>query len=206
MRILVFGSTGKLGQLVVKEALRRGHLVTGFVRRPEQLAVTHPNVRIVFGDIYDPASIDQAMGGHEAVISALGMSFFGRAPICSDGMRAIVPAMERHGVRRLLAVSAFGAGEDQNYNLYTRFLRFVVPHQMVDKDAMEDLVRPTHLDWTIIRPAPYLDFFQSGKFAVRDKLRGLFSFSTRQGVAQATISLLEQNKAVHQAVAIESGK
>ena len=206
MRILVFGSTGKLGQLVVKEALRRGHSVTGFVRRPERLPVTHPNVRVAFGDIYDAGSVEAAMPGHDVVVSTLGMPLFGRVPICSDGMRVIVPAMERHGIRRLLAISAFGAREDQGYNFYTRHLRWVIPSHMADKDAMEEIIRGSNLSWTIVRPAAYVDFFASEHFVAREKLKGFYPISSRTAVAHALLSLLEQNKGLRQAVAIQSGK
>jgi uncharacterized protein len=35
MKIVVIGATGNIGQRVAKEALRRGHEVTGAVRDPE---------------------------------------------------------------------------------------------------------------------------------------------------------------------------
>lgn len=203
MRILIFGSTGKLGQLVVREALRRGHRVTGFIRRPERLAVTHPNVRLAFGDIYDQASVDQAVPGHDAVISTLGMPLFGTVPICWDGMKAIVPAMQRHGVRRLLAISAFGAGDDRNNSLYTRHLRWFVPNHMADKDAMEEVIRASNLAWTMVRPAAYFGFWPSDRYVLREKLQGFYPSSTRTAVAHALIFVLEQNKYIQQAIAVQ---
>ncbi|MFT4976570.1 MAG: hypothetical protein ACI8S6_002475, partial [Myxococcota bacterium] len=38
MQIVVFGSTGKTGRLVVEQALERGHRVVAAARTPEKLA------------------------------------------------------------------------------------------------------------------------------------------------------------------------
>src|SRR3989442_15914918 len=36
--IVVIGSTGRTGRLVLEEGLRRGHMMTAFTRRPDTLA------------------------------------------------------------------------------------------------------------------------------------------------------------------------
>jgi putative NADH-flavin reductase len=72
MKLLVFGATGGTGRRLVQQALQQGHVVTAFARDPAKIHVTHDNLRVVRGDILDPASVETAVAGQDAVVSALG--------------------------------------------------------------------------------------------------------------------------------------
>ena len=73
MKLLVFGATGGTGRQLVQQALRQGHVVTAFARDPGKIPLTHDNLRVVRGDILRPDSVETAMAGQEAVLSALGI-------------------------------------------------------------------------------------------------------------------------------------
>jgi len=51
MKIVVFGATGTIGKHVVDQALAAKHIVTAFVRNPQKLGITHPNLGYVTGDV-----------------------------------------------------------------------------------------------------------------------------------------------------------
>ena len=72
MKLLVFGASGGTGSRLVQQALEQGHVVTAFARDPAKIQLTHANLHVVRGDIQQPDSVDAAMTGQEAVISALG--------------------------------------------------------------------------------------------------------------------------------------
>ena len=72
MRLLVFGATGGTDRECVDQALAEGHQVTAFVRQPAALAVQHPDLTIIQGDITDQDAVRRAIPGHDVVISALG--------------------------------------------------------------------------------------------------------------------------------------
>src|SRR4051794_34954366 len=72
MKIAVFGATGATGQQVVQQALEQGHSVTALARTPERLAITHSSLRIVKGNVLDPAAVEQTIQGTGAVLSCLG--------------------------------------------------------------------------------------------------------------------------------------
>src|SRR5438105_11978987 len=59
MKIVVFGATGNVGRRVVKEALGRGHTVTGVARKP--LTLSEPGARAVSGDATTVASVIAAV-------------------------------------------------------------------------------------------------------------------------------------------------
>lgn len=72
-RLLVFGATGGTGRQIVRQAIRQGHVVTAFARDPSKIRLTHENLRVVQGDILQPDSVDRAVAGQDAVLSALGI-------------------------------------------------------------------------------------------------------------------------------------
>jgi len=71
MNLLIVGATGGTGQQLVTQALERGHRVTALVRR-QRPAEQRPGLTMVLGDVLDPPSVDGAVQGQDAVLSALG--------------------------------------------------------------------------------------------------------------------------------------
>jgi putative NADH-flavin reductase len=57
MRIIVFGITGRIGSRVAKEALDRGHEVTGIARDPSSFTLKHPKLQVAKGDVTDASSV-----------------------------------------------------------------------------------------------------------------------------------------------------
>lgn len=110
MKLLVFGSTGGTGRQLVELALARGHAVTAFARNPAKLDIRHANLKVVQGDVMDFASVEKAVQGQEAVLSALGSPAWKNTAVRSDGTQHIVCAMEEVGVRRFVSLSTLGAG------------------------------------------------------------------------------------------------
>ena len=71
MKIVLFGATGNIGNVILTEALDRGHQVTAVVRDPAKLAAKHPALTVVQGDVAQPASYAAALPGAEAAIASL---------------------------------------------------------------------------------------------------------------------------------------
>jgi putative NADH-flavin reductase len=72
MKLLVFGATGGTGKELVRQALQQGHVVTAFARDPGKIQLAPDELRVVRGDILEPESIETAVAGQDAVLSALG--------------------------------------------------------------------------------------------------------------------------------------
>jgi putative NADH-flavin reductase len=72
MKLLVFGATGGTGKQLVGQALQQGHVVTAFARDPSKVKLANANLRVVRGDILQPDSVETAVAGQDAVLSALG--------------------------------------------------------------------------------------------------------------------------------------
>ena len=155
-RILIVGATGGTGRRLVAQALERGYAVTALVRDPAKLAVDHPRLTVVTGNVLDAASVGRAMAGQEAVLSALGHKrFFWPTRILSEGTRVLLAAMAAHDVRRLVCVTSLGIGDSAGrmglpYTLFT--IPVVLPFYFWDKTRQERLVAASGVEWVIVRP------------------------------------------------------
>jgi putative NADH-flavin reductase len=73
VKLLIFGATGGTGRALVEQALEQGHFVTAFSREPAKIQTTHENLTVAKGDILNYDSVELAMNGQDAVLSALGV-------------------------------------------------------------------------------------------------------------------------------------
>jgi putative NADH-flavin reductase len=155
-RILIIGATGRTGRQLVTQALERGFAVTAFARDPSRLEMRHPRLTIAQGNVLDPASVEAAMPGHHAVVSALGHKrYFSLSATHAVGTRHILEAMRRHGVRRFVCLTSLGLGDSAGrlgmpYNLLV--IPLLLPIYFWDKACQERLIARSGLDWIIVRP------------------------------------------------------
>jgi len=156
MNILVIGATGRTGREVVGQALGQGHVVTAFARNPRHITRQHDYLKVVPGDVLDGGSVEAAVGGQEAVVSALGARTHGRTTVLSEGTRNVIRAMEQQGVRRFVCESSLGVGDSRG-QLGPLFDWIVLPlwlrHVYRDKEVQERNIKQSNLDWVIVRPA-----------------------------------------------------
>ena len=104
MKIIVFGATGNTGREIVSQALAQGHSVTAFARHPEVLeGIAH--LRAVQGDALDPVAVAEAIGGHRAVLSALGARDLKKTRLLAQALPNILDGMRYH-VSRVWLCSA----------------------------------------------------------------------------------------------------
>lgn len=178
MRIVVFGATGATGRQLVAQALGAGHQVTVFARSAAAIP-PQPGLAIVTGDSRDARAVRQAVAGNDAVLCALGgRPWRRRAAVCSSAIRHIVAAMTTHGVRRVVAMSTFGAGDTRPHvGWFARHVLFcaVLRSEVADKEAMESALAATDLDWTVVRVGLLTDGAARGTWRAADdgSIRGM---------------------------------
>ena len=155
-RVLIIGATGGTGRELVTQALERGYTVTALVRDPSRLQVDHPHLTIIQGDVLDKGTVEAAIRGQDAVLSALGHKrFFHPTRILSEGTRNIVRAMETHGVPRLVCETSLGIGGSAGRMglYYTLFvIPVILPFYFWDKTRQERTIAESHVEWVIVRP------------------------------------------------------
>lgn len=167
MKLFVLGGTGHVGRHVLAQS--SAHDVTALVRPKSRALVpsTLTHVKVVEGDALDAGALD-AMAGHDAVVSSLGIqrksnanpwsALTTPADLCSRSAANIVAAMRKHGVKRVVAVSAAGVADSAAAMNW--FMHFMVNNTNVgvgyrDLALMERVYASagSHgIDWLCVRP------------------------------------------------------
>lgn len=194
-RVLIVGATGGTGRQLVAQALERGLTVTALVRNPSMLRVDHPRLTVVQGDVLDMTSLEAAMHGQEAVLSALGHKrYFYPTRILSEGTGNILRAMETHRVRRLVCETSLGIGDSAGRMglYYTLFvLPLILPFYFWDKTRQERVIAGSTVDWVIVRPAALTNGTKRGRLRHGSRVGSLI-WTVRVSRADVAAFMLDQ--------------
>jgi putative NADH-flavin reductase len=172
MKILLIGATGGTGQEILKQGLAQGHQITALLRNPTALTVQDKNLTVVQGDILKSDTLEKALPGQEAVISALGLTLAqSRKPttIYSIGTKNLVEAMRRSQVRRLIAITGIGSGDSRGHGgfFYDKIiLPFLLKEGYDDKTRQEEVIKASQLDWIIVRPGQLSNKPATGNYRI----------------------------------------
>jgi putative NADH-flavin reductase len=196
MHIVIFGATGATGRCLVEQALDQGYDVTAFARNPAVVTTQHVRLSIVRGDVLQKASIQEAIANQDAVLCTIGghdrlrvaLSGHPRTPgLCTIGTRNILDAMQACGVSRLICLSAWGIGDSKG-RVPVIFRNVLFPllmkEEYEDKEAQEQLIQQSTLDWTIVRPSRLTNGSRRGRYRMKSSLE----FSLQSSISRADVA------------------
>jgi putative NADH-flavin reductase len=209
MQLTVFGGTGGTGEQMIHAALDAGHSVTAPARDPSKIRVSHEQLRAIRADVLDPPSLNGTVDGADAVVSAVGAPP-GKEPtaVYSIGVANILDAMRRAGVRRFIGVSALPVTPRAEVSVLERLVVYPILYRFfgeayADMARMEDLLRGSDVDWTIVRPPRLIDGPATGRYRTsvnRHLQRG--RTISRDDLAAAMLRLLDDPHAVRTTVGV----
>lgn len=204
MHIAVFGATGSVGRPTVEQALAAGHRVTAFTRDRTRIGLDHERLTVVEADAFDVDRTAPALAGVDAVVVAIGAG--AKGAVRGPGTGAIIEAMRRAGVRRLICQSTLGAGDSRPHlNFWWRFVMFglLLRRAYADHEDQEARVEASDLDWTLVRPAAFTDGPRTGvyQYGFGDDARITLKIS-RADVADFLISQLTDDRYLRRAVSL----
>lgn len=163
------------------------------------------SVHVVRGDVSDARFLDTVLDRHDVVVSCVGLRRAGASPwaplqspanLVETVTRALVPAMERAGVRRLVAISAGGVGDSMaRLSAPVRWLvrRGNIAVAYADLARMESVLRASTLDWLAVRPVTLANGRPTGR--ARPVARyGMKSSVRRADVATFMLDALERSE------------
>ena len=110
MNITIFGASGAIGKIVLEHALSdKENSVTAYVRRPDCLKMSFPNLKVIVGELTNRAQIQQAIEQSDVVISTLGPALdtlrkTKGTPI-ADGHETIINAMQKLNKKRFITLA-----------------------------------------------------------------------------------------------------
>lgn len=200
-KILVIGASSGIGLEVVKQALQQGYGVRAFARSADRIALADDRLEKVNGNALNRDDVAGALDGVGAVIMTLGVAagpgmVLGPVRLFSDSTRILIAAMSAAGIKRLICVTGYGAGDSRPRLGYIQGALFtiVLGRAYDDKSKQEALIRASGLDWVIARPVILTDGSRKGTYAVLDEPQtwrnGLIS---RADVADFLLAQLESD-------------
>ncbi|HEX4843437.1 MAG TPA: complex I NDUFA9 subunit family protein [Limnobacter sp.] len=150
---LVIGGSGFIGQAVCNELAKQGYRITVPSRRYKNAKhlLTLPTCQVIEGNIHDRATLGRLVAGQDVVINLLGVLHSKPGKPYGQNFRvnhvefpkALCTAMSKHGVKRIVHVSALGVGvQNPAPSMYLR-----------SKTDGEAAVKDSGLAWTILRPS-----------------------------------------------------
>jgi putative NADH-flavin reductase len=170
--LLVMGATSGIGAKVVDEATGRGIPVRAFARSAGEMQATDLVIPVA-GDAREPSDVARALEGAEAVIYALGIRerlsmIWEEETMFSETTRVLIEAMGAAGVRRLVAITGFGAGRSADAMSFLERTghRAVLGKPYEDKTRQEALIMESDLDWTVVRPVILTKSGRTGRYRV----------------------------------------
>jgi len=219
MKLTIFAATGGIGGQALAQAVAAGHDVTAVVRNPKKLS---GKVRFVTADLAAPdiAALERAVegargsalrpwstvsvrdrnrvaghAGHRQGDEGHGCAAHRRGQRCADLDRTFTwppeAAEARPGRQILHADSVQPVGKGRSAQAHADLAR------------MEDILRDSGLNWTVVRPPRLTHKPLTGAYrlAYGQNLRGGFLIS-RANVAHHMLRVLEQPKTIQQAIGI----
>ncbi len=171
MRVLIIGASKGIGLETTRQALDAGHDVRALARSATAIAISNPSLEKIRGDALKTEDLEAALVGVDVVIQTIGVGLgdlFRPVHVFSDATRVLIAAMGRQGVKRLICVSGFGAGDSRAS--ISRLQR--LPFQIVfgraydDKSLQEKLIKESELDWTIARPGVLTSGPRTGRYRI----------------------------------------
>ncbi|MFE9683238.1 SDR family oxidoreductase [Streptomyces sp. NPDC006285] len=134
--IVVTGATGNIGRPLTQALARAGHQVTAVSRHTTAVP---DGVRHVVADLAEPAGLKPVLAGAKALFLLLSGDLHGAAANPAD----IIGEAVAGGVRRVVLLSTLGV-----------VTRPFGPTRIAMR-ALEDTLRESGLDWTVLRPGGF---------------------------------------------------
>ena len=120
-------------------------------------ALTDPKLTMIKGDVTSKADVDKvfAAGKVDGVVVALGGKTADVGDtMLTDGTTNIIAAMKENAVKRLAVVTSIGAGDSESQAPFAfKVLMWTVMKKIFkDKNAQEQVVRNSGLEYCLVRP------------------------------------------------------
>jgi uncharacterized protein YbjT (DUF2867 family) len=211
MRILILGSTGRTGRILLSEALNRGHKVTVLISHKGALKIKPELVEVYEGTPLNKFTLAEAMEGCDAVLSSLNISRVSDLPwsklrtskdFLSESMGHILEAARQVHLKRIIIATAWGVAETRkDIPFWFRWLikNSNIRYPYYGHEKQEQLLKSSDMDWTIIRPVGLTDSSKARdiKVSLNNQPKPSLTIS-RRNVALFMLEALEKNLYIRQ--------
>ncbi|BCB02890.1 NAD(P)-dependent oxidoreductase [Bacillus sp. KH172YL63] len=163
MKIAIFGSTGRVGSVVLRN-VQLEHEVKALTRRQSQTAVSCLEIS---GDVLNEEDVMKTIEGCDTVVSCLNTD---KQDVLSKSMPILLKAMRAHGVKRIITCGTAGILQARKDSDLYRFQTSESKRRSTT--AAEDhlkaflMLQASDMDWTIVCPTYLPDGERRGEYRV----------------------------------------
>lgn len=211
MKILILGTTGRIGKLILSEALKQGYEINCLVREPKKIKENHRMLNIFKGSPERISELENAIKNCDGIISTLNISRKSDFPwsklrtpktFLSDVMKNIISLTEKNKINRIVVCSAWGVAETEKeipfwFKWFIKNSNIGVAYK--DHERQENLLELSNLNWTIVRPTGLTNFNNEKKiiesYNYEPKPNLIIS---RKNVAEFMVNALKKDKLIGQ--------
>ena len=203
MKIVVFGASGRVGQLIVKKLLANGYVVRAIVHSHNPFGASS-KLEVTKGDVHSAENVQAAVKDCGAVVCALSSWGTNTKDIQVAAMTNIIPAMKAEGISRIVSVTGAGVIDSNDppswlARLGRVFIRLVSRQVFDDGEKHLALLNQSGLDWTVLRSPVMKQKGKPGYFTLSSKAPAPWATVVRDDVAQAMTDLLANSMWTRQA-------
>ena len=181
VNVLVAGAHGKVGQEIMAVLDRSDHDATAMVRTESYVSDMESfDAETIVADLTE--DVAHAVGGHDAIVFAVGSSGENVEGVDRDGAIWMIQAAEEHGVDRFVMLSAMNADDPESSP-------DALGDYLVAKQEADERLRASDLSYTVVRPGALTDDPATGEIRAAAKLdRGEIA---RADVARTLVAALD---------------
>jgi nucleoside-diphosphate-sugar epimerase len=197
--IIVFGATGKTGQLICKELELNNLNYTVFVREQSANKIVDSAVKIKTGNVLNTEDVQLAFDkeSFSDVIIALGSKDLKGSGIRSNGTKNIIDALNNtQSKSHIHAISALGVGESwTQLNWFGKLIsNLLIKPTMNDHNEQEKYLKGNSLPYHILRPVGLKDGASKGEVHVQNEGFLPSNSIQRADVSKFLVKSLLENK------------
>lgn len=206
-QITIFGASGRVGRLVVADALAAGYSVVAFVHVHNPFQGVK-GVTVVQGDIGDSKQVMTAIQGSRVVISTLSSWHSKQHNVLVRAMNIILPSMRELGISRIITLTGIALSSKDKLGLANKLsygaFKIVAGKVLIDAEIHLQLLQKSGLDWTCVR-SPVMTRERRVNYSLSPKI-GSFTFMTsipRPAVAKCLVDQVISKEYIGQAMVIK---
>ena len=153
MNICLLGATGRVGSIILENALKENHSVHALVRDPSKIIGSKGNLTVLPGSVLNAEDLSDAMANTDVVISALNT---GGNQTLSQSMPLIIKSIKEQGIKRIITLGTAGILQARSEPALYRF-QSSESRRKSTRDAEDHLqayllLKDSGLIWTVVCP------------------------------------------------------
>ncbi|KMQ61520.1 epimerase [Chryseobacterium angstadtii] len=153
--IAVIGGTGKSGNYLVQQLLKKGYSMKLLLRTPENFNDEDPLIEKIKGDARDFDAVNYLVKDCQAVINKIGQPA-GETSVFTAATGNVIRAMNFHKIKRYISTTGLNVDtpfdqKNDRVRSATEWMYQNYPEITKDKQDEYELLVNSHLDWTLVR-------------------------------------------------------